>query len=203
MPAIHSPASLSPVHRGFILGIGTNIAPERNAARMLDRLSARFGRTLVSRCYYTEPVDIATGQRFVNGCVYVQSDLSWSGCKEVCVGIEIALGRDRSHPCCKTRDRPADIDIIAEVAEGGRGTDLLGIAVDSYLTQPMAEIVAMIDPAVAMPDPHGVVCRFRLAGGVLGQSPATIDRDDSACLVRVGKNGRNREHDRLGASLFT
>lgn len=201
MPTSPSPVHGPSLHRGFILGIGSNIAPEDNAARMLDHLSGWFGRTLVSRCYYTAPVDIATAHRFVNACVYVRSDLSRVHCKEVCVGIETVLGRDRLHPLCKTRDRPADIDIIAEVTEGGCGADLLRTAVDSYLSQPMAEIVAMIDPTVAMPDPQGDVCRLLLGGAVLGEAPAAIDRDDGACLVGVVEDGRHRAHDRLGAAF--
>jgi 2-amino-4-hydroxy-6-hydroxymethyldihydropteridine diphosphokinase len=194
-------STTSAVHPGFILGIGTNIDPEHNAARMLDRLSAQFGRILISRCYYTDPVGIATSHPFVNCCVYIQSDLSWSECKAACVGIEIALGRDRSDPCCKTRDRPADIDIVAQIAEGRSDADL-SIEVDSYLAQPLAEIVSVINPGIATPEPRGLVCSLLLAGTTLGQSPATIDRDDSACLVWVRQDGRNGEHNRFGATFL-
>ena len=44
------------MRQGFILGIGTNVDPERNARHIVERLVDRFGRTLVSRLHYTEPV---------------------------------------------------------------------------------------------------------------------------------------------------
>ena len=44
------------MRQGFILGIGTNMDPERNARHIVERLVDRFGRTLVSRFHYTEPV---------------------------------------------------------------------------------------------------------------------------------------------------
>ena len=59
------------MRQGFILGIGTNVDPERNARHIVERLVHRFGRTLVSRFHYTEPVGMDSDRRFINYCAFV------------------------------------------------------------------------------------------------------------------------------------
>src|SRR5690349_12568999 len=105
-------AAAEDVRCGYILGIGTNIEPERNVSRIIEQLAHKFGRILISRFYETAPVGMTSDRPFINFCAFVRTALEPVACKAACVDIEVELGRDRAHPCRKTRDRPADIDLL-------------------------------------------------------------------------------------------
>jgi 2-amino-4-hydroxy-6-hydroxymethyldihydropteridine diphosphokinase len=170
--------------RGYLLGIGTNVDPERNAPRIVERLVSRFGRILVSRFYQTAPVGMNSERWFVNFCAFIPTALEPEACKAACVAIEIALGRDRAHPASKTRDRTADIDLLACRGADGGWRELEAAA--DYLAASAAEIVAMLTPGQAMPAARGRVRSLALGRLRLGQAPAAVDRDDGAGLVGIG-----------------
>ena len=192
------------VSAGYILGVGTNLEPEKNAALIVANLAERFGRVLVSRFYYTDPVGITSRHRFVNFCAFVPSDLEPAACKEVCVGIEVAMGRDRTHPACKTRDRPADIDLVGRLSMASLRADLDALLPDAYLAAPCREIAAMLTGR-GVPDPAGELCVVSGPGPGpfrLGEAPGTVQRDDGAGLVVVPENGLHGHPDRLDAALL-
>jgi 7,8-dihydro-6-hydroxymethylpterin-pyrophosphokinase len=62
----------------------------------------------------------------------------------MCVAIETQLGRDRTHPFSRTRDRPADIDLLTHLRVNGSRVELESIP--SYLVLPAAEVVAVLWP---------------------------------------------------------
>lgn len=167
------------MQRGFILGIGTNIDPERNALRILDRLVFTFGRLLVSRTYYTDPVGMISARRFINYCVFAPTELDPIRCKAACVEIEIQLGRNRADSQKKTADRTADIDLLAQIP--GEALCAERIAGNDYLLQPTREIVSMIGGDVIPPRSEGRLCVLP----PLGDTPATVDRDDSSGLIVI------------------
>jgi hypothetical protein len=121
--------------------------------------------------------------RFVNFCAFVRTPLNRAQFKAACVGIEIELGRDRSHPNSKTADRPADIDILAEIP----CSDLAAakVADGAYLVQPASEVIAILSGDAAMPQARGELC----FAAPLGEMPATVDRDDRAGLKIVRQDG--------------
>lgn len=130
-------------HRqGYLLGIGSNLDPRRNALRIVDRLRQRFGDVLLSRFHETAPVGMDSDRGFINFCAFVATSLEPSACKQACVGIEIALGRDRSHPASKTRDRTADIDLLVRIRPDGSRIELEPIA--AYLAEPAAEVMTAL-----------------------------------------------------------
>jgi 2-amino-4-hydroxy-6-hydroxymethyldihydropteridine diphosphokinase len=166
--------------RGYILGIGTNIEPEANALRIVEELTARFGEVLVSRFYYTSPVGMTSGRRFINFCAFIRTPIDAEACKAICVEIETSLGRDRGAPHCKTADRPADIDILAPLPGDKRtAREIAGV---DYLLQPTREILSLIDGGARMPRPRGELCVLPS----LANAPAAVDRDDRAGLKVVG-----------------
>ena len=127
---------------GYVLGIGSNLDPQCNARRIVEHLRQRFGEILLSRFHVTEPVGMESQRPFVNFCAFVPTGLEPAACKADCIAIELALGRDREHPASKTRDRPADIDLLLHIrADGGR-IELEPIP--SYLAEPAAEIMAQL-----------------------------------------------------------
>jgi 2-amino-4-hydroxy-6-hydroxymethyldihydropteridine diphosphokinase len=169
---------------GYILGIGTNVDPGRNAPRIVARLVRRFGRILVSRFYETEPAGMASDRLFVNFCAFIGTALEPQACKTACVAIEIELGRDRAHPSSRTRDRTADIDLLARRDADGCWIELEAPA--DYLAGAAAEIMAMLSPGQPVPAARGRVRSLPLGKAQLGQAPATVDRDDGTGLVVVG-----------------
>ncbi len=192
------------VSAGYILGVGTNLEPEKNAALIVAHLAERFGRVLVSRFYYTDPVGIMSRHRFVNFCAFVPSDLEPTACKAVCVGIEVAMGRDRAHPACKTRDRPADIDLVGRLSMATLRADLGALSPDAYLADPCREIAAMLTGR-GIPEPAGELCVVPGPGSGscrLGETPAAVHRDDRAGLVVVPENGVHGHPDRLDPALL-
>ncbi len=199
------PSALLPPD-GYILGIGTNVEPDRNAARIAARLADLFGSVLLSRFYRTAPVGMASAHPFVNYCAYVPSALDPACCKGLCVGIELALGRDRAHPCCKTRDRPADIDLIGRVGRSVPADGLTALRPDPYLAAPFAEIAALLT-GKPVPPPRGDLCAAampgcRIGSPRLGEAPATIHRDDGAGLIVVPEDGLHRHADGLHPALL-
>src|SRR4051812_38000130 len=123
------------MRQGFILGIGTNIDPERNARHIVDRLAHRFGRISVSCFCRTEPVGMDSSRQFINYCAFIETMLDPAACKSVCVAIEVELGRDRTDPFRKIHDRTADIDLLAQLFPGLQTRKLADVS--DYLVRPL------------------------------------------------------------------
>jgi 2-amino-4-hydroxy-6-hydroxymethyldihydropteridine diphosphokinase len=171
------------VEHGYIVGIGSNVEPERNSIKVVDRLAECFGPISVSRMYYTDPVGMVSVHRFVNFCAFVRTGLDRARFKAVCSQIETELGRDRTRPGSKTADRPADIDVLAEVP----CKELLAanVADGAYLVQPASEIIALLLGEMPMPQARGELCVVT----PLGEMPTTVDHDDRTGLVVIRQDG--------------
>ncbi|MBI2379569.1 MAG: 2-amino-4-hydroxy-6-hydroxymethyldihydropteridine diphosphokinase [Gammaproteobacteria bacterium] len=169
---------------GYILGIGSNLEPEKHAALILEQLLACFGDLLVSRIYYTAPEAVASPQDFVNFCVFVPTELDAAAFKSACVVIEERLGRDRGNPLRKILDRPADLDVLARLSGRETGLEAASLCSAVYLAQPLAELLAQLGFAT-MPVAAGRPCPIVLDDQCLGEAPAAIHRDDRAGLVVV------------------
>jgi 2-amino-4-hydroxy-6-hydroxymethyldihydropteridine diphosphokinase len=188
------------MRQGFIFGIGTNVDPERNARHIVERLVHRFGRTLVSRFHYTEPVGMDSDRRFINYCAFVETGLDPVACKSACVAIEVELGRDRTDPFRKTRNRTADIDLLAQLLPGPTTLRLEQVA--DYLVQPLRELTALLALDRAVLGRRDDVHRRPFVQDALGKAPTAVDCDDRAGLVVVGHDRLDSEPNRLGAALL-
>jgi 2-amino-4-hydroxy-6-hydroxymethyldihydropteridine diphosphokinase len=169
-----------------MLGIGTNVDLEVNVPRLVEQLVRHFGMIMISRFYDTAPVGMDSERRFINFCAFARTGLEPDACKAACVGIEVAMGRDRTHPFRKTRDRPADIDLLARVGADRCWVPLEPVA--DYLAQPAAEIEALLSPGRTVPAARGRVRTFAVGEVLLGEAPAAVDRDDRTGLVIVGQD---------------
>jgi 2-amino-4-hydroxy-6-hydroxymethyldihydropteridine diphosphokinase len=171
------------VDHGYVVGVGSNIQPEHNSLAVLDKLATLFGPIVVSRMYYTDPVGMKSFARFINFCAFVRTNLDPQQFKAVCSRIEIDLGRNRSDPGSKTADRPADIDLLAEVSckEELAPVNLAGSA---YLLQPTREVLAVL-LETPVPEAKGELCVI----SPLGDMPTTVDHDDRAGLIMIRQDG--------------
>lgn len=174
------------MNQGYILGIGSNIDQNKNIPMILTHLIKRFGPIMISRFYETAPVGMDSNQLFINFCAFAQTSLESAPCKEACIAIEVELGRDRTHPLRKTRDRAADIDLLTFIGAHGHQVQLELIA--DYLSQPVAEIGAILSPRRAIIAARGCVRTFTVGGLQLGETPTAIDCNDRAGLIVVSHN---------------
>ena len=172
------------MHHGYVLGIGSNIEPEKNVPRIVDQLISEFGMILISRFHETAPVGMHTDRLFINFCVFARTTFEPAACKAACTNIEVKLGRDRTHPCRKTRDRAADIDVLARLHVDGSRIQLQ--ETPDYLAEAAAEIYAILSPGWPVPVARGHVRTLTVGNLQLGHAPAAVDRDDRAGLVVVG-----------------
>ncbi len=170
---------------GHLLVLGSNLQPEQHLGAMLDGLLAIAPTLYLSRVAWTPPIGLDSAHRFLNAAVFLPTSLASAALKQACIAIEERLGRDRSHPDRKHRDRPADIDLIAAVTDIGH--DAVALPEEIYLA-PFARDVLAYVRGDAPPDLHWPATRIAYAGQFLGEAPATIHRDHGTGLVRVGEH---------------
>lgn len=171
--------------RGYILGVGSNLEPEKNAGLIITKLVERFGAVLISRIYYTAPVKIESDHRFVNFGVFVPTELDPAAFKAACVAIEVELGRDRNNPLRKILDRPADLDVLVRLSGEEKTLNPELIIPAEYLAEPARELVAVLGLGGKLPGARGELCPIAVGTLCLGQTPAAVDRDDRAGLVVI------------------
>ena len=93
-----------------IIGIGSNINPEKNIAEALEILKQETNVSKTSAWVKTAPIGIVSQDDFVNGAVKVRTAMSREAFKNYLKNLENRLGRDRSLP--KFGPRVIDLDII-------------------------------------------------------------------------------------------
>jgi len=93
-----------------IIGIGSNINPEQNIRKMLSFLSKDHLMKKHSTWIKTSPIGIKNQNDFVNGAVYLQTDLALEEFTKYLKQLEDKMGRDRSLP--KFGPRVIDLDIV-------------------------------------------------------------------------------------------
>lgn len=171
------------MYQGYLLGIGSNLCVEVNVSLIVQKLIDAFGMVTLSRFYKTVPVGMESTRQFINFCVFIRSSLEPHTCKDICVGIETELGRDRTDPSCKTLDRAADIDLLVQIDPHGAQVQIE--VVPDYLVQPAVEVLAILAPNRTVLNANGQVRSLPVGNLLLGETPATIDRYDGARLIVV------------------
>jgi len=169
---------------GYLLGIGSNVAPEQNVPAVLKALLAISPQLYLSRVVRTVPEGMHSAHDFLNLVVLVATDLPPAALKETTNRIEEGLGRDRSAPDRKTRDRPADIDLLTRISDARRTQ--LPMIKENYL-RPLAEELLDYLQLRPLRMPNGVVTPIQLDELQLGETPTAIYRDDRTGLIRVGE----------------
>jgi 2-amino-4-hydroxy-6-hydroxymethyldihydropteridine diphosphokinase len=94
------------------IGVGSNVEPEQNVERAIDRLGRDVRVVGISTFYCTEPIGRhREAPHFVNGMVEVETDLDPAVLKRTVLRpIEAELGRRRTAD--KNADRAIDLDLV-------------------------------------------------------------------------------------------
>ncbi len=93
-----------------ILGVGSNIEPEKNIKKMLSLLSNDHELKEHSSWIKTAPIGIKDQDDFINGAVRLKTKLDCEAFTQYLKQLEDKMGRDRSLP--KFGPRVIDLDII-------------------------------------------------------------------------------------------
>jgi len=93
-----------------VIDLGSNLNPEENilAARFL--LSKIFTVLKESSFRKTRPVKHPLAEKFLNGCVYIETSLDSQSLKAELKRLEKELGRD--HEASDSTAHPIDLDIV-------------------------------------------------------------------------------------------
>ncbi len=101
--------------RRAIIGLGSNIEPVRNIQRAREILAEEFTVIGESEFIQTKPVGYADQDDFINGAVYVETDLSIGQFVKTLKRIEKDMGRKRSQ--LKSGPRSIDLDLVVYEGE--------------------------------------------------------------------------------------
>lgn len=100
-------------HRA-VIGVGSNIAPRENVDRALEMLRTELTVLAESNWVWTDPIGRPGQDRYLNGAVLVETDLSAEGLEARLHLVESRLGRVRG----ADRYEPRTIDLDLVVYDG-------------------------------------------------------------------------------------
>ena len=93
-----------------VIGLGSNIEPQENIQKAKDLLTKHFNLINTSEFIQTKPIGYTEQDDFINGSVYVETDLGIDELTSKLKEFEIQLGRKKSD--IKFGPRTIDLDII-------------------------------------------------------------------------------------------
>ncbi|MEM9848947.1 MAG: 2-amino-4-hydroxy-6-hydroxymethyldihydropteridine diphosphokinase [Bacteroidota bacterium] len=129
----------------YFIGLGSNIEPEKNMLRMIAALFKWSAQVDLSKIYRFAPHKIVSDQYFLNAVVRIESSLSAEALKAQLVALEETLGRDRSDPNKKIKDRTADLDILFGLKAGEQAFDLKDLQEEIYVLYPLQDLLLFLD----------------------------------------------------------
>ena len=175
---------MPPSHSGYLLGIGSNLEPQQNIVQIIQHLLDAFPTLVISRVLELPPIGMNSQHDFLNIVVFIETNNSEAELKAICNAIEIQLGRDRTDPDRKTKDRPADLDILATLKLPDDATRPSYAVTDEYFIYPLLdEIVAYLMQKPIELQQKGVT--LLLDGLSFGQTATTINRNTSTSHKRI------------------
>ena len=173
------------LRRGFLIGLGSNLNPQQNMTKIVSLLLQHFDCFELSRVLHIPPVGMNSHHDFLNAVAFIETDLEQVQLKAICNQIETALGRDRNDPQSKSKDRPADLDILTPVYFPDDLSLPVQSITDEYFLYPLLqELLAFL---AQKPSPHIQAGeQLQLDNLTFGQTATTIHRDANTSKERVG-----------------
>ena len=165
------------INAGYLIGLGSNIEPEANVINMLDLLLRCFSPIQLSRVISIPPVGMNSHRYFLNAVLFLETDMSMDELKQLCNQIETSLGRDRTDPDSKYKDRPADLDILAHLSTLADWEQSPSEITDEYFLFPLIdELKHFLGKACETPSLQNGIS-LTLNGSAFGEAATTIHRD--------------------------
>jgi 2-amino-4-hydroxy-6-hydroxymethyldihydropteridine diphosphokinase len=169
---------------GFLIGIGSNLDPHNNLIAIIDQLLEHFPRIILSRVLQLPPIGMNSPHDFLNVVVFIETHMNQDDLKDICNMIETKQGRDRNDPTRKTKDRPADLDILSAVQYPSDSDLPVHVITDEYFLYPLIEeLVATISGKAISLEQEGVALKH--GNLTFGQAAATIYRQTDPGNKRV------------------
>ncbi len=169
---------------GFLLGIGSNIEPDKNISQIIALLLNQFPTLYLSRILRIPPIGMNSHRDFLNTVVFVETDIAEQALKTLCNDIETHLGRDRNDPASKTKDRPADLDILTSASFPDDKARIASTITDEYFIYPLIdELFAYLSDTEYSTKQQGVA--LEINGLTFGQTATTIHWDASTSNKRI------------------
>jgi pteridine reductase len=172
------------MQKGYLIGLGSNVAPAGNIAGALTRLANLFGSLEISRIVETTSTEGFTGP-FLNAVVYLRSELNSGELKSTLCSIETDFGRDRTDPNRGRKDRAIDLDILLEMAGHDVQVAAEAIVDEAYYRPSMLELVGTM--GLACSATAGAVwpaTEVILAGVPVGLRPTRLSVENGMQTVR-------------------
>lgn len=94
----------------YLIGMGSNIEPERHLRAAAGEIRARFPGARFSRVYRSPAVGMEDAADFLNACCLLETDMDAAALAAWLKRLEDAHGRDRSRG--SWRPRTLDLDIL-------------------------------------------------------------------------------------------
>jgi 2-amino-4-hydroxy-6-hydroxymethyldihydropteridine diphosphokinase len=172
---------MQPSHKtGYLLGIGSNLSPYQNIPHIVDKLLQQFSELNLSRVLHIPPVGMNSQHDFLNMAVFIETDIAQAELKAFCNDLEIQLGRDRSDPASKIKDRPADLDILFHITHNDDFRRPANSITDEYFLYPVIdELLAYLSNRPFRSLQAGVA--IALDDLTFGETAATINRNTTTC----------------------
>lgn len=170
--------------QGYLLGLGSNIDPHRNMGEMVVELLAHCSYFSISRVIDIPPVGMNSRRNFLNAVAYIETPLDAKALKSLCNAIEIHLGRDRSDPHSKFKDRPADIDILCVRSRAEIISKTSSEITDEYFLYPVLNELQAFLAGQDLPtiQPGELI---QIGDSAFGETATTIDRNAGTSNKRV------------------
>ncbi|MDB2705223.1 2-amino-4-hydroxy-6-hydroxymethyldihydropteridine diphosphokinase [Pseudomonadota bacterium] len=171
---------------GYLLGIGSNIEPHDNIKKIVTLLLKHYPQLTLSRVLSIPPIGMNSTRDFLNVVVFIETKDAEQDLKQICNSIEITLGRNRNDPDRKTKDRPADLDILTKFSFPLDAAIATHTITDEYFLYPLLdEVFAHLEGKPFEILQPGIT--FSINDLTFGQTATTINGNTSTCNKRVIK----------------
>jgi len=169
---------------GYLLGIGSNIDPHENISQIIQLLLNHYPHLSLSRVLEIPPIGMNSERDFLNVVVFIPTEQAEVDLKAICNQIEVQLGRNRNDPERKTKDRPADLDILTKIQLPDEAQRPAHTITDEYFLYPLLdEIIAHLMNNPYTLQQAGV--EMNVNNLTFGQTAATINGDTSTRNKRI------------------
>ncbi len=172
----------------YFVSLGSNIEPYQNVAKALDALLQLSPKLDVSRIIKTKAAGFQSMQYFLNLSVRFFSPLSSVALKSQLEKIEEALGRDRTDPNRKLKDRPADLDILFTTEAHGEKVASHLLPTEPYIRPTVIDLLQYLgmDDNTTLHIPYEIMS-LPYKNQFIGLQPMTIHLQDNKTIINQQK----------------